>query len=195
VKRVDGLQAGLDATSGKVAASDQILTASLARLDQAEAGLKQQGERLAKNETDDAAISATAKEALDRATAAGKLAEGKLVYEAQLSEELTGFAANQAVLSESARQTLKQFADKLVAENKGVYLEIQGYTDTSGSAARNLRLSRERAEAVRAYLHEAAGVSLHRMAVMAYGEAKPIADNATPDGRSKNRRVVIVVLK
>jgi len=193
-QRIDTLQTNLDATSGKLTASEQAIAASSARIDQAESTLKQQDARLAKNEAEDTQISATAKEALERATAAGKLAEGKLVYEKVLSEERSGFAPYKTELTEAAKDSLKQFADKLTADNKDVYQKIPGYTDNSGRSAKNLKLSRERAETVRAFLHDA-GIPLHRMSVAAYGETKPVADNATKEGRSQNRRVVIVVLQ
>lgn len=140
-------------------------------------------------------LSVTAREALERAVAAGKLAEGKLVLEQVFAEERSDYAAYRTTLNDADKQALKLFAEKLVAENKNIYLEIQGYTDNSGPAAKNLQLSRERAENVRRFLHETGGIPLHTMSVAAYGENRPAADNGTRAGRSKNRRVVIVVLK
>lgn len=180
-KRVDGVQTGLEQARAQVTGAEQAIAAA--------------NERLARNEAADAQVSATAREALERAIAAGKLAEGKLVYESALTEELTGFAAYQAQLGDEAKKALKELADKLLAENRNIYIEIQGHTDTSGKAPRNLILSRERAEAVRNYLHKACGLPLHRLAVAAYGGEKPVADNASKEGRAKNRRVVLVVLK
>lgn len=194
-KRVDTLQGNLETTSAKLNASEQAIAASTTRIGLAEANIAQQGERLARNEAEDTNISATAKEALARASAAGELAEGKLLYDTVLSEERVGFAPYKTTLTDEDKQALKQFGDKLVAENQNIYLEIQGYTDNSGPAAANLRLSRERADSVRTYLHDACGIPLHRIATAAYGETQPIADNSTKEGRSKNRRVVIVVLK
>jgi outer membrane protein OmpA-like peptidoglycan-associated protein len=52
----------------------------------------------------------------------------------------------------------------------------------------------ERAEAVRMYLNREHGIPLHRINVISYGEAEPIADNGSRDGRAQNRRVVLVVL-
>ncbi|MCP5277885.1 MAG: OmpA family protein [Thiobacillus sp.] len=164
------------------------------RLDEAEKGLVQMNEHLARNDAADAAISATAKEALERARAAGKLAEGRLLMETVLSESI-GFQLERSGLSESARLALLAFADKLKADNQGVYIEIQGHTDDTGPAENNLRLSRQRAEAVRDFLHQESGIPLHRLAVAAYGESRPVADNKTREGRVMNRRVVLVVLK
>jgi outer membrane protein OmpA-like peptidoglycan-associated protein len=157
--------------------------------------LNNQGERLARNEIEAGKVSATAREALERARQAGKLAEGKLVFETTLTNEVANFDFQEAQLNEAARNQLNEFAKRLKAENRGAFIEIQGYTDSSGPAEINLRLSRERAMAVRDYLHQEAGIPLHLLAVAAYGETRPIADNSSREGRGKNRRVVLVVLR
>jgi outer membrane protein OmpA-like peptidoglycan-associated protein len=82
-----------------------------------------------------------------------------------------------------------------VAENQGIYLEIQGHTDATGDPEYNLGLGEERAENVRRYLNREYQIPLHRIATVSYGETVPVADNATRDGRSANRRVVVVVLR
>lgn len=140
-------------------------------------------------------LSTTAQEALDRAVAAGKLAEGKFLYETILSDDRVRFGFNQAELGPDAEMALDEFAAQIVAENANVFVEIQGYTDSVGDAAYNLRLGEQRAEAVRRYLSQGHGLPLHRMSVISYGESAPIADNDTPDGRARNRRVSLVVLK
>ncbi|MEW5769996.1 MAG: OmpA family protein [Pseudomonadota bacterium] len=164
-----------------------------ARLRDGEKHLGEMGERLDGHRRAEAALSQTAEEALARATAAGKLAEGRLLAETVLSDEV-GFASNRAELSDAARQALGALVERLKGQNQGVFIEVQGHTDDSGRAKANLTLSRQRAEAVRDFLH-AAGIPLHRLAVLAYGETRPVADNETLDGRAKNRRVVLVVLK
>ena len=69
---------------------------------------------------------------------------------------------------------------------------IQGYTDSTGSEQYNMQLSERRARAV--YNHLALReVEEGRMAAIGYGEGYPVADNATPEGRSQNRRVSILV--
>jgi len=67
-------------------------------------------------------------------------------------------------------------------------LEISGHTDNVGDKNANLVLSKKRAEALRNYL-TSKGISATRMSVFYFGETKPIASNATPEGRQKNRRV------
>ncbi|ESQ80559.1 OmpA family protein [Asticcacaulis sp. YBE204] len=135
----------------------------------------------------------TTQEALTRATAAGKLAEGKFVYSVVLTDDSIRFDTGQAVLSEAGQQTLAQLASRLKADNKNVYLEIQGYTDSTGTDAVNYKLGAERADSVRRYLNRQ-GVALNRMSSMSYGSEQPVAGNDTAEGRAQNRRVVIVVL-
>ncbi len=135
----------------------------------------------------------TTREALDRATAAGKLAEGKFLYSMVLSDDSVKFPAGGVKLSAEARTRLTDFANKLKADNRNVYLEIQGHTDATGSDTANRRLGEERAEAVRLFLNQQ-GVPLNRMATISYGPTAPVASNKTPAGRAQNRRVLIVVL-
>lgn len=194
-KRLDGLETGLANAGSRLDSSEKGLAESNQRIALAEVSLKQQGDRLTQNEVADGKVSALAQEALGRAQAAHKLAEGKLVFETALTEDVTSFGFEKAQLSDAAKQSLADFANRLKSENKNVYIEIQGHTDNSGPEAANMILSRQRAEQVRDYLHQEAGIPLHRLAVFAYGETRPVADNKTKAGRIKNRRVVLVVLK
>jgi outer membrane protein OmpA-like peptidoglycan-associated protein len=139
--------------------------------------------------------SKTAQEALQRAMDAGKLAEGKLLYETVLSDDKVRFGFDKAELSDEAKAALDGFAAPLVDSNENVYVEIQGHTDSVGADEYNNALGLERAESVRRYLNMQHGVPLHRMSVISYGEAASVADNGTREGRAQNRRVVLVVLK
>ncbi len=141
-----------------------------------------------------AQLSDTAKDALARAQEAGKLAKGKFLYEVTLTDESVKFGFNRSELSAEAKAALDAFAKTLLAENKNVYVEIQGHTDSIGSAEYNLTLGQARAAAVMRYLNMQHGFPLHRMNAISYGSAKPIADNKTSEGRGKNRRVALVVL-
>jgi len=140
-------------------------------------------------------VSKTAQEALERAVAAGKLAEGRFLFETVLTDDKVRFALNDAALSEEAKSALNEFAGQLKQSNENVFIEIQGHTDSSGSEATNMRLGEARAEAARRYLNASAGIALHRMSVISYGESAPMSDNGTRDGRRQNRRVALVVLK
>ena len=140
-------------------------------------------------------ISATAKEALDRANKAGKLAEGTFIAETILTDEDVRFGFDNYKLSDEAKAALDTFAAKVIQKNVGVYIEIQGFTDNIGSESYNLSLGYKRAEKVMKYLASEKGFPLHRMNVTSFGEYKPIADNSTREGRAQNRRVALVVMK
>jgi outer membrane protein OmpA-like peptidoglycan-associated protein len=165
------------------------------QVEQTQTDLRRTGERVGESERRIGEVSKTAQEALDRAQEAGKLAEGKLLYETVLTDEKVRFGFDKAELSEEARAALDQFATQLKGEyNRDVYVEIQGHTDATGPDQYNLELGLERAEAVRRYLSREHGIPLHRMSVISYGEAEPISDNGSREGRAQNRRVVLVVL-
>lgn len=138
-------------------------------------------------------VEGAAGEALQRANAAHKLAEGKFLYEVVLSDDSVKFPTNRHALSSEAETRLAELAERLKSENRNVYLEIQGYTDATGSPAYNEELGAARAEAVRKYLSKQ-GMALNRMATISYGEDDPVAPNDTREGRAQNRRVAIVVL-
>jgi len=138
-------------------------------------------------------LDSATKEALDRATAAGKLAEGKFLYSMVLSDDSVKFPVDSAKLSPEAVQRLTDFADKLKNDNRNVYLEIQGHTDSRGSDAANQRLGEQRAEAVRLFMNQH-GVPLNRMSTISYGKKDPVTDNKNRTNRAQNRRVVLIVM-
>ena len=70
---------------------------------------------------------------------------------------------------------------------------IEGHTDSVGTKAYNKNLSQERADAVKNYMVEKNGIDSNRIATEGFGEEKPIADNATAEGRAQNRRVEAAV--
>jgi outer membrane protein OmpA-like peptidoglycan-associated protein len=80
----------------------------------------------------------------------------------------------------------------LLIKNPDIKIRVEGYTDSIGRPATNLRLSQARAEAVMKYLADK-GVSSGRMTAKGYGMASPIADNKTAKGRAENRRVEFVI--
>jgi len=94
---------------------------------------------------------------------------------------------------EHSRTQLDELGRALTSKDlTGARFEISGHTDSVGSHAYNLDLSRRRAETVNAYLEERFGYSTS--SVTGYGETQPIASNNTKEGRAKNRRVVITRL-
>jgi peptidoglycan-associated lipoprotein len=183
----------------QIAASEQKTTTKISEVQtqvessQAEIGkLHQEDTRLQGEITK---LSATAQDALNRAEEAGRLAKGKFLYEVTLSDDQVKFGFNKYELSTEAKAALDAFAAKIKKDNKGVFVEVQGHTDNIGSEKVNLELGYKRAEQVMRYLSMQHGFALHRMNVISYGEFKPVADNNTADGRTKNRRVVLVVLE
>jgi outer membrane protein OmpA-like peptidoglycan-associated protein len=148
---------------------------------------------LNQHQTHLAHLDQTTQDALDRATAAGKLAEGKFLYSMALSDDSVKFPVDSAKLSPEAEERLTAFAEKLKTDNRNVYLEIQGHTDARGSDAINQKLGAERAEAVRLFMNQH-GVPLNRMSTISYGKKDPVADNKTRMGRAQNRRVLLIVM-
>ncbi len=82
-----------------------------------------------------------------------------------------------------------------IESNPTLLIEVQGHTDSQGDDAKNLKLSQERAEAVKEYLVKNHGIEPNRLIAKGYGEKKPIASNNTKEGRAKNRRVEFVILQ
>ena len=140
-----------------------------------------------------ASLDQTSRDALQRAQAAGKLAEGKFLYQEVLTDDSMKFGVSKAALSHEAQARLDTFVEKLKTDNRNVYVEVQGHTDATGSKEANYRLGQERAEAVRRYLNEH-GVALNRIATISYGADAPAAPNTRRAGREANRRVVLIVL-
>ncbi|KFN38498.1 MAG: hypothetical protein JU82_11630 [Sulfuricurvum sp. MLSB] len=101
------------------------------------------------------------------------------------------FAHNSAVLSPQSKQEIIPLVEKL-RSNPAAYLDIHGHTDNVGPEWSNKRLSRLRAESAKAVLVEQ-GISEDRVHIFAHGLHKPIADNATEDGRRLNRRIEFII--
>ncbi|WP_047513793.1 OmpA family protein [Vibrio harveyi] len=101
------------------------------------------------------------------------------------------FEFDSAKLTDSVSERLDNFVNFL-NEYPQAQVEITGYTDSSGPAAYNQKLSERRAQSVADYLI-AAGIDADRFTVTGMGEENPVADNSTHEGREKNRRVEVVV--
>ncbi len=89
---------------------------------------------------------------------------------------------------------LDQVAQVMLENEQIELIEIQGHTDSTGSAGINRKLSAARAESVKRYLMDKK-IAKARMTAKGYGPDVPIADNATPEGRDANRRVEFKILK
>lgn len=163
------------------------------RITEVESQVEQTQTQVREHERKIQLLDKSTQEAIARAQEAGKLAAGKFNYSVVLSDDKAHFPVNGHELSKEAEEQLDEFVERLKADNKNVFIEIQGHTDSTGSSDYNMRLGQERADAVRLYLNQK-GVALNRLSTISYGESQPIDSNKSKEGRSKNRRVVIVVL-
>jgi len=104
------------------------------------------------------------------------------------------FKVNSAVLSPEAKRQLDEFAEKALAA-KGYMIEVSGHTDSTGGEAKNIRLSRARADAVVEYLAINHKIPARRFITpLGYGKNEAVADNTTAAGRAQNRRVEVKML-
>jgi OOP family OmpA-OmpF porin len=101
------------------------------------------------------------------------------------------FDTGKSIIKKQYYNELKTVGEGL-NEQKNLKGVIEGYTDNVGSAASNMKLSQRRANAVRDYIVKNFKVDRKRLVAKGYGEAKPIADNATAEGRAHNRRIEAV---
>ncbi len=103
------------------------------------------------------------------------------------------FATNKSNIKEQSAETLTDII-AILEKYPDARFSIEGHTDSTGSDAYNLKLSKERANAVMRYLVNG-GIAPERLESEGYGETKPIADNSTAAGRQQNRRTEINLIK
>lgn len=184
-QKVETLSESVERNQERIGRTEEANTRQDTEIKQADAKAQEAGQ-LAASATDDA----------QRAyLEAQKAMKGKLLYEVTLSNDKVNFAFNASELSPGAQMLVDELAEKVKADNRGLWIEIEGHTDATGEASYNKQLGMQRAVAVRDYLYQAHGIPLHRIAVFSFGEEQPVSDNATSDGRSQNRRVVVKVLE
>jgi peptidoglycan-associated lipoprotein len=111
-----------------------------------------------------------------------------------LNEGKSGFKFRSWALSDDAKAKIDEMfvGDKF--DLKTAHFEIEGYTDNLGSKEVNMQMAIARAKAVKEYLVEEHEFPADCISVVGYGMENPVADNETPEGRAKNRRVVIKVV-
>ncbi len=165
-------QQALRDSIGLVARQDSIRTAAL-----------RDSLRLTQNRARIASI----RDSLERLALRDSLRILMATRETRLTLRGVNFELGKAVLLPVSRDILSEVARSLVA-NPQVRVEVAGHTDSTGPRAVNERLSRERAEAVQAFLIEN-GVTAGRMTVQGYASTQPVATNRTASGRAQNRRV------
>jgi outer membrane protein OmpA-like peptidoglycan-associated protein len=181
-----------------------------AQAQQAQAEAAQAAAAKAQADAERAKAEADAERAKAQADAANKSAQdanavrerlrGQLNSVLQTSETARGLIVNMSdVLFDTGKYTLKPGTQISLAKVSGILqaypglkVQVEGYTDSTGSPDFNQKLSENRAGAVKDFL-VSQGVSINNITAIGYGEAKPVADNSTASGRAQNRRVQLVV--
>lgn len=102
------------------------------------------------------------------------------------------FDEGKSTIKTNAEQNLKQIAASIQQRYKGADVRVYGYTDAIGSASYNKELAEQRAQAVRDWLTKNGNITNDKISLQPVGEERPIATNATSEGRKMNRRVEIV---
>jgi len=200
-----------EATAGKVAAErdakaadKQFKDAQLEGLDKAKSDLSKERQVTEKTKAElEAQARELGAEKVARAEAERKAAAAmaSLAEVAKVKEEARGmvitlsgsvlFATGKYELLPIARDKLDEVA-KAVTDQGYKSILVEGHTDSKGKASDNDTLSLKRAESVRTYL-VSRGIPSDKIRATGLGSQRPIADNATPDGRANNRRVELVV--
>jgi outer membrane protein OmpA-like peptidoglycan-associated protein len=176
------------------------------RVDAVSADLERTQQRVQQNEVRIEAVDKSARggigeakgaaaAAMTRAQEAERAARGKLIYAVKLSDDHVRFAFDRAEISDEGKVAIDGTVAPLVQANSGVYLEIEGHTDSVGDTRYNQKLGERRATVVRDYIAKTQSVALSRLSVISYGEEKPVTGNKTREERAENRRVVIRVLE
>jgi outer membrane protein OmpA-like peptidoglycan-associated protein len=176
-------------TQQQLGATQQQLGETQKQLDAAKQTSQQTAEQLAQEQQARAAAETRAKQASDAlaALAAKEEARGLVIT---LSGSVL-FASNESMLLPEAQTRLSQVADAL-SRAKERSVVIEGHTDSRGSAGANMELSQRRADAVRAYL-VSSGYPAEKIVAHGIGPDRPVASNASAEGRANNRRVEIIV--
>jgi OOP family OmpA-OmpF porin len=102
------------------------------------------------------------------------------------------FDTGKSTIRQESNKALDDLAE-FMTNKKHMKIEIGGYTDNVGDKTANEKLSADRANAVRSYLLKK-GITADRVTAKGYGDAQPVADNSTEEGKQKNRRTEIKIL-
>jgi len=103
------------------------------------------------------------------------------------------FETNKSIIKSESFSLLNEIADLILTHTELKMIRVEGHTDSDGGDTMNLDLSQARSEAVVDYLVKR-GVERERLDPAGFGKRRPIADNSTPEGKSKNRRVEFLII-
>jgi outer membrane protein OmpA-like peptidoglycan-associated protein len=156
-----------------------------------EAELVQAREQLASEAQARQAAEQRAKDAMDRLSAANAAVKQEPRGTVITLQGNVLFASGKSVLLPGAQSSLNQVADALKDQSDKKIL-VEGHTDSTGSADMNMQLSQARAQSVSTYL-VSRGLPSDQVTAQGFGPSRPVADNATAEGRANNRRVEIVI--
>ena len=182
-RRAEDLAAAAQDARGQAERAQAEAKDAAERLEQQKQQLQQENERLVRERED---LAGRLTVAISEVAQITKTARGVVV---NLPDIL--FDTNKATLKPNAQIALAKLAG-IVSLFPAINLRVEGHTDSTGTDVINNRLSRERANSVARFLRQQ-GVAESRMTADGYGSKLPIADNATAEGRSRNRRVEIIL--
>ena len=185
------IQAGLNPTAQEQARHAQAIAANQAANEANAAAIAQAKQDIAATQQEIAANKAS----LDEVAASTQKRFSEMGEVVTKDQYTVYFATGDYSLSQEAKQGLANIAKQALTYNKGWGISVAGYADSTGAAAANQVLSKQRAQAVVAYLLQDCKVPVGRiLAPGAMGETNPAASNETASGRAENRRVDVKLL-
>jgi OmpA-OmpF porin, OOP family len=196
LRTAQALQARLDPVEELAKANEELAKANKARIEAAEAENKRQAANIEENAAAARKAQAQADEAMKSASLANDRINGLGDYD-PIKTITVLFATGSSVLGPKGKAEIDQAAAWVKTQDtKGWVVAVVGFADTTGNTEKNRTLSEKRANAVIGYLVTKHNLPLHRLVQpFGYGENNPVADNKSPDGRAKNRRVEIRLLQ
>jgi|SRR6185369_16389800 len=171
---------------------DSLRTSAVAQLGVERGNVNQLGTQLAQSQTGLAEANARAARAMESLAKIAQVKEEARGMVITLSGQVL-FVTGKAELLPAAQDQLAAVAKALQDQGELKPVVVEGYTDSVGSDSNNLKLSQDRANAVRSFL-VSKGLPSDKLTAVGKGKSNPVASNDTPDGRANNRRVEIVVV-
>jgi len=181
----------VDSTAKYGQLQDTLRTSAVAQLGVERGNVNQLGTQLAQSQTGLAEANARAARAMESLAKIAQVKEEARGMVITLSGQVL-FVTGKAELLPSAQDQLTLVAKALQDQGEIKPIVVEGYTDSVGSESNNMKLSQDRANAVRSFL-VGKGLPSDKLTAVGKGKSSPVASNDTADGRANNRRVEIVV--